>query len=109
MGSRLTRGAESIWQGNLQDIYVGMFIATTIEGNGLGNPFWIGKVLEVIMHENQNKLKSLNFYWYSIRCKNAFTYTLEMIEVSTATGKRKRKKDVQSTSLLDLDDVDVLV
>ena len=111
VGPRLTRGAESIWEGNLKDINVGMLIATPAEGNDLGHPFWIGKVLEVIMHDDQNKLNSLKVHWYSTRCKNAFTgkYTLEMMEVSSATGKRKRKKNVQSTSLLHLDDVDVLV
>ena len=111
VGPRLTRGAESTWQGNLQDITIGMLIATPAEGNELGHPFWIGKVIEVLMHEDQNKIKSLKVHWYSTRCKNAFTgkYTLEMMEISSAIGKRKRKKNVQSTSLLNLDEVDILV
>ena len=111
VGPRLTRGAESIWHGNLQDITVGMLIATPAEGNELGHPFWIGKVLEVIMHEDQNKIKSLKVHWYSTRCKNAFAgkYTMEMLEISRTSGKRKRQKNVRSTSLLNLDDVDILV
>ena len=63
------------------------------------------------MHEDQNKLKSLKVHWYSTRYKNTFAnkYMFEMMEVSIAIGKRKRKKKVQSTCLLHLNDVNILV
>ena len=32
-----------------------------------------------------------------------------MMEISSAIGKRKRKKNVKSTSLLNMDEVDILV
>ena len=58
VGPRMTNAAEARWQGNTQEIKVGMLIATPADENDLGHQFWIGKVLEVLMHENQNKIKS---------------------------------------------------
>ena len=38
------------WQGNLQELKVGILIATPVDDNDLGHQFWIGKVLDVEMH-----------------------------------------------------------
>ena len=54
-GSRMTKATNSArWQGKLQEMKVGMLIATPTDDNDLGDQFWIGKVLDVVMDENQN-------------------------------------------------------
>ena len=44
--------AEACWQGNMQEIKVGMLIATPVDENDLGHQFWIGNVLDMVMHKN---------------------------------------------------------
>ena len=36
-----------------------MLIALPIDDNELGHQFWIGKVLDVVMHDNQNEIQSI--------------------------------------------------
>ena len=48
-----------------------MLIATPADENDLGHQFWIGKVSEVLMHENQNKIKTTKVHWYNTTSKNA--------------------------------------
>ena len=81
-----------------------MLIATPADENELGHQFWIGKVLEVLMHENQNKIKTTKLHWYNTTSKNAFKgkYTLEMIECPRSRRNRKRKRNVCNTSTLDM-------
>ena len=50
----MTKAVETRWQGNTQEIKVGILIATPIDDNDLGHQFWIGKVLDVVMHEYHN-------------------------------------------------------
>ena len=54
VGPRTKKVAKARWQGNLQEVKVGMLISTPTEDNDLGQQFWIGKVLDVVMHKNQN-------------------------------------------------------
>ena len=88
-----------------------MLIATPADENDLGHQFWIGKVLEVLMHENQNKIKTTKVHWYNTTSKNAFTakYTLEMMECRTSRGNRKRKRHIRNKSTLDMQEVDIIV
>ena len=51
-------------QGNLQELQVRILIATHVDGNDLGNQFWIGKVLDMVMHENQNEIKCTKVHLY---------------------------------------------
>ena len=50
----MTKADEARWQGNLQMLMVGILIVTHADDNELGHEFWIGKVLDMGMHENQN-------------------------------------------------------
>ena len=111
VGPRMTKAAEARWQGNTQEIKVGMLIATPADDNDLGHQFWIGKVLDVVMHEYHNQLKSIKVHWYNTKCKNAFTgkYTLEMMECPTSRGSRKRKRNMRNTTTLDMQEVDIIV
>ena len=111
VGPRLTKTAETRWQGNLQELKVGMLIATPADDNELGHQFWIGKVLDVVMHENQSQIQSIKVHWYNTKSKNAFTgkYALEMMECPRSRGNRKRKRNIRSTSCLDIGDVDIIV
>ena len=52
---RLSKDVEARWCGDLQDIEVGTLIATLADGDDLGHPFWIAKVLEFIKVEPHNK------------------------------------------------------
>ena len=52
----MTKVAESRWQGNTQEIKVGMLIARPADENDLGHQFWIEKVLDVVMHEVVDKI-----------------------------------------------------
>ena len=54
----MTNADEARWQGNLQELKVGMLIVTPGDDNELGHQFWIGKVLDVVMHDNQNQIQS---------------------------------------------------
>ena len=100
----MTKAAEARWQGNTQVIKVGMLIATTTDDNDLGHQFWIGKVLDVVMHENQNQIKSTKVHWFNPKCKNTFTgkYTLEIMECPTSRGSRERKRNMRNTTTLDM-------
>ena len=100
----MTKATTARWQGNLQEMKVGMLIATPTDDNDLGHQFWIGKVLDVVMHENQNQMKSTKVHWYNTKSNNAFTgkYTLEMMEYPTSRGNRKRKRNIRNTSTLDM-------
>ena len=88
-----------------------MLITTLANDNDLGHQFLIGNVLDVVMHENQNQIKSTKVHWYNTTSKNAFTckYTLVMMECPTSRGNRKRKKNIRNTSTLDMQDVDIIV
>ena len=111
VGPRMTKAAEARWQGNLQELAAGMLIATPADENSHGHQFWIGKILEVLMHEIEHTIKSIKVHWYNTRSENAFTgkYTLEMIECPTTRGGRKRKRNIRNTSTLDISDVDIIV
>ena len=50
VGPRMTNAAEARWQGNLQELAAGMLIAKPANDNSHGHQFWIGKILEVLMH-----------------------------------------------------------
>ena len=56
-----------------QEIKVGMLISTPTDDNELGPQFWIGKVLDVVMHENHNQITSTKVHWYNTKSKNSFT------------------------------------
>ena len=88
-----------------------MLITTPADENSHGHQFWIGKILEVLMHEIEHTIKSMKVHWYNTRSENAFTgkYTLEMIECPTTRGGRKRKRNIRNTSTLDISDVDIIV
>ena len=95
----------------MQELKVSMLIATPADDNELGHQFWIGKVLDVVMHENQSQIQSIKVHWYNTKSKNAFTgkYALEMMECPRSRGNRKRKRNIHSTSCLDIGDVDIIV
>ena len=64
VGSSITKAVEARWQGNTQEIKVRMLIATLADDNDLGNQIWIGKVLDMVMHENQNEIKCTKVHLY---------------------------------------------
>ena len=66
--------------------------------NSHGHQFWVGKILELLMHEIENMIKSIKVHWYNTRSQNAFTgkYTLEMMECLTTRGRRKRKRNIRA-------------
>ena len=111
VGPRMTKAAEARWQGDTQEIKVGMLIATPADDNDMGHQFWIGKVLDVVLHENQSHIKSTKVHWYNTKSRNAFTgkYTLEMMECPTTRRNRKRKRNIRNTSTLDMQEVDIIV
>ena len=111
VGPRMTKVAEARWQGNLQEFAARMFIATPPDENSHDHQFWIGKILEVLMHEIENTIKSIKVHWYNTRSENAFTgkYKLEMIECPMIRGGRKRKRNIRNTSTLDISDVDIIM
>ena len=111
VGPRMSKEAEARWRGDLQDIKVGTLIATLADGDDLGHPFWIAKVLELIKDEPRNKLLSLKVHWYHTTCQNAFTgkYTLEMITTTTGRGTKRRKKNIRRITTLHLEDVDIIL
>ena len=67
----MNKTAKTKWQENLQELKVGMLIATLADDNELGHKFWIGKVLDMVIHENQNQIKLIKVHWYNTRSKNA--------------------------------------
>ena len=69
---RMTKVVEARWQENLQKLKVGIVIVTSTEDNELGHQFCIGKVLDMVMHDNQNQIPSITVHWYNTRSKNAF-------------------------------------
>ena len=93
MGPRMSKATEARWQGNLQELVVGMLIATLADDNEQGHQFWIGKILEALMHGIETTIKFIKVHWYNTRSQNAFMdkYTLEMMECLTTRGSRKRK------------------
>ena len=84
---------------------------TPANDNDLGHQFWIGKVLDIVMHENQNQIKSTKVHWFNPKCKNTFTgkYTLEIMECPTSRGSRKQKRNMRNTTTLDMQEVDIIV
>ena len=111
VGPRMSREAEARWHGNLQEISVGSLIVTLADGDELGHPFWIAKVIELIKDENQSLLLSLKVHWYHTMSPNAFTgkYTLEMMTTAAGSGAKKRKKTIRRISTLLLEEVDVIL
>ena len=93
-----------------------MLIATPTYKNDQGH-LWICKVVDVVMHENMNLIKSMTLiksitmHWYNTRSKNAFIgkYTLEMTECPTSRGHKRRKRDIRKTSTLNISEVDIIV
>ena len=45
VGPQMSRQTETRWQDNLQELQVGSMIATLADGDELGHPFWIAKVI----------------------------------------------------------------
>ena len=105
VGPRMIKAVEARWQGNLQELAAGMLIATPANENSHGHQFWIGKILEVLMHEIEKA------HWYNTLSENAFTgkYTVEMIEFPMTRRGRKMKRNICNTSTLDISDVDIIV
>jgi hypothetical protein len=111
VGPKMSKEAEARWRGNLQEIEVGMLIATLAEDDELGHPFWIAKVLKVSRSEADNKLLSLRVHWYHTTSQNAFSgkYSLEMIGITSGKGAKRRKKNVRRITTLNLQEVDVII
>ena len=111
VGPRMSRETEARWHGNLQEIEVGSLIATLADGDTLGHPFWIAKVIELIKDESQLALLSLKVHWYHTTSQNAFLgkYTLEMMTTTIGTGARKKRKTIRRVSTLHLADVDIIL
>ena len=111
VGPRISRTAEARWQGNLHELQVGMLVATLAQDDELGHPFWIAKILEIMKDEEGNQVKSIVVHWYHTSSPDAFTgkYSLEMVRNVGDTSRKRRRKNVPSTSTLTLDNVDILV
>ena len=62
VGQRMTKAVECRWQGNLQELKVGMLIATPVDNDHLGHQFWIAKVVDVVMHESISLIKSIKVH-----------------------------------------------
>ena len=111
VGPRLSHVAETRWQGNLHELQVGMLVATLAGGDKLGHPFWIAKIIEIIRDDEGNQVKSIVVHWYHTSSKDAFTgkYSLEMVKDVEGSSRKRRRKNLPSTSTLALDNVDILV
>ena len=68
----MTKVVEAGWQGNMQEFAARMLIATPADDNKLSHQFWIGKILEVLMHETENRIKSIKVHWYNTRRRKCF-------------------------------------
>ena len=62
VGPRITKAIESRWQANSQELKVGMLIVTPTDNNDLGHQIWIGKFLDVVMHESILLIKSIKVH-----------------------------------------------
>ena len=51
---RKSRTVEARWQGNLQELQVGMLVATLVGDDNLGHSFWIAKIIELVKDEEGN-------------------------------------------------------
>ena len=110
MGPRISCTIEARWQGNLQEVQVGMLVATLAGDDNLGHPFWIEKFLVLMKDEQGNQAKSIVVHWYHTSSLDAFAgkYSLEMVKDVQGTSRKRRRKNVPSTSTLTLDNVDIL-
>ena len=74
---------------------------------------WVARIHydNMVMHENQNKIKSIKVHWHNNRSKNAFTskYALKMMECPTSRENKKRKRNIHNASTLDISEVDIIV
>ena len=111
VGPRISRTAEARWQGNLHELQVGMLVATLAGDDELGHPFWIAKILDIMKDESGNQVKSIVVHWYHTSSPNPFSgkYSLEMVKDVEGTSRKRRRKNLPSTSVLTLDNVDILV
>ena len=108
---RISCTAEARWQGDLHELRVGMLVATLAQDDELSHPFWIAKILEIMKDEEGNQVKSIVVHWYHTSSRDAYTgkYSLEMVKNVGDTSRKRRRKNVPSTSTLTLDNVDILV
>ena len=111
VGPRISRVAEARWQGNVHELQVGMMVATLAGGDEMGHPFWIAKITDIIKDEVGNQVTSIVVHWLHTSSPDAFTgkYSLEMVKDVGGTSKKRRRKNIPSTSTLTLDHVDILV
>ena len=111
VGPRKSRIVEARWQGNLQELQVGMLVATLAGDDNLGHPFWIAKIIELVKDEEGNQTKSIVVHWYQTSSPDAFTgkYSLEMVKDVRCSSRKRRRKNIPSTTTLALDRVDILV
>ena len=88
-----------------------MMVATLASGDEMGHPFWIAKITDSIKDEVGNQVTSIVVHWFHTSSPDAFTgiYSLEMLKDVRGTSKKRRRKNIPSTSTLTLDHVDILV
>ncbi|KAJ7564249.1 hypothetical protein O6H91_02G009500 [Diphasiastrum complanatum] len=86
-------------------------IATLASEDPLQHPFWIAKVLPISRHATSHKITKVNVHWLKTDHVDAFMgkYSLEMISNGRGKSKKRKMKNIQSTSVLYLKDVDILV
>ena len=115
IGSKRSRAQheamEDLYRGFVQDVKEGCMIAVLADGDPLGYPFWVPKVIKVIK-ENEN-ITAVEVHWYA---KNTHPFNVvykpEMVVDKQIHRKRKRKGtniNRHRTDLFKLEDVDILV
>ena len=111
VGPRMSRATEARWQGNLHELQVEMMVATLVGGDEMGHPFWIAKITDLIKDELSNQVTSIVVHWFHTFSPYAFTgkYSLEMVKDDGGTSRKRRRKNIPSTSTLTLDHVPISI
>lgn len=101
----------NLYRGSVQDIQDSYMIAVLAYGDPNGYPFWVAKVIKIII-ENEDVI-SVEVHWYGTNMHPSNgVYKLERVVDKKIGGKRKIKGtniNRHCADLLKLEDVDILV
>lgn len=97
---------KEMWEGNVNELIVGVMIAVLASDDESGCPFWIAKVIKI--HEENQRIHSIDVHWYKAVGKDAISsrYYPEVIKV---TKKKKKGSKERRIDNLNLEDVEILV
>ena len=74
-------------------------IATPTNVNELGHQFWIGKVLDVLMCEDENNINAIKVHWYNTRSKILESHDMTLDEDNALIATSEDEED-QSPSYI---------